>query len=54
MGDYAIERKAFERRHLDGLVQLVRNAEEEYGQWLDEYEQLFGKEAREEYEEKHL
>ena len=39
---------------LDPIRILFKNAEEEYGQYLAEYEAQFGAKAREEYEEKYV
>lgn len=52
--DRGMRMLAFQRMHLDGLVQTINLAQEEYGQWLDEYESQFGKQAREAYEERNV
>jgi hypothetical protein len=52
MGDKQRQMQDFENTVLDPIRQLYKNAEEEYTQYLKEYEELFGESAREEYEEK--
>jgi hypothetical protein len=46
--------ESFERFELDPIRQLLKNAEEEYSQTLDEYERQFGSVAREKYEERYV
>lgn len=47
-------RELYERLWLDPIRTLMQNAQEEYGQYLDEYEEQFGSDAREEYEERYV
>lgn len=44
----------YERMFLDPIRRLMQNAQEEYGQYLAEYEELFGETAREIYEERYV
>lgn len=41
-------------RQLDSIRSMMENAQEEYGQYLEEFEAQCGTKEREKYEEEHL